>query len=432
MMRLHNFGVALAIVCCASASQAAARKLSVEEAVQLALDQNPSLRGANLRRGSAHDAAKSVGARMLPSVHLSEEYQRYKDPFAVTFMPGLAPFQVRDVDNNSFVAAVAQPLLGLGHIAEDYLALRDQAAAGDESLKAARANLTEAVQAGYLRYFESRALAEIARWSEKELGEQVTMTQARLKAGVLTNADLLRVQVAAANARLQEIAAQSQAEVVRANLLAGIGLDPTDADVELVEPTALITAPAELPADRAAYDEALRHRPELARDRLLDKSAQHSKRARYLSLLPEIDGEAAYVRIDGQKFAPPESWFVGVKATWAVWEWGAGYFAARAAGKQAEAAAQDLQADKNAVATQVLSSLSQSRAAAVAVDVAEKTIASAQEAYRVTDALVKAGSATTTDLLDSQSALTGARLNLARARYEMAIQRVTLARVMGR
>jgi outer membrane protein TolC len=44
---------------------------------------------------------------------------------------------------------------------------------------------------------------------------------------------------------------------------------------------------------------------------------------------------------------------------------------------------------------------------------------------------VQAGSATTTDLLESQSALTTARLNLARAQYELAIQRVALSRVMG-
>jgi outer membrane protein TolC len=47
------------------------------------------------------------------------------------------------------------------------------------------------------------------------------------------------------------------------------------------------------------------------------------------------------------------------------------------------------------------------------------------------DALVRAGTATTTDLLDAQAALTQARLNLARARYEEAIARIALARAVG-
>jgi outer membrane protein len=430
MMRAHHVILHLLIICSATASFADRRRLPVEEAVQLALTQNPRLRGAELRQGASRDAARSVGARLLPSVHLSEEYQRYSSPFSVEFMPGVG-FQVRDADTNSFVAAVGQPLLGLGHIVEDYLALRDQAAASNASVAAARAALVEAVRSGYLRYFEARALAEIARASEAELDEQVKVTEAKLKAGVLTNADLLRVQVAAANARQQEIGAESQAEVTRAQLLSAIGWNPADRDVELVEPQSLIGAAPALPNDAAATDEALRHRPEIARDKLLGRSAEHSRRARWLSLLPEVDGEAAYVRIDGQKFAPTESWYVGVKATWAPWEWGASFFAARAAGRQAEAAEQDLAAERSQVATEVQASLAQSRAADVAVEVAEKAIGAAREAYRVTDALVKAGSATTTDLLDSQAALTGARLNLARARYQLAIQRVALARVMG-
>jgi outer membrane protein TolC len=54
------------------------------------------------------------------------------------------------------------------------------------------------------------------------------------------------------------------------------------------------------------------------------------------------------------------------------------------------------------------------------------------EAYRVTEALLKAGSATTTDLLDAQAALTQARLNLTRAEYQQAIAQVTLSRGIGR
>jgi outer membrane protein len=429
MMRLHNIVVGVAVVCCATASFAEPRRLAVDEAVALALQQNPRLRGTTQRQAASRDTARSTGARMLPSLHLTDEYQHWKDPFILPFN-GM-PFQVRNRDTNTFSAVAVQPLVGLGHIVEDYLALRDQAGANDANLAAVRAALVEAVKSGYLRYFEAKALAEIARASEAELGEQVKVAEAKLKAGVLTNADLLRVEVAAANARQQEIGAESQAQVARASLLSAIGLNPADATIELIEPTTLITAAEPLPGDAAAADVALRRRPEIARDKLLDSGTEHARKARWLSLLPEVDAEAGYVRIDGQIFAPQNSWFVGARASWPIWEWGATFFAARAASKQAVAAKEDVAGEELQVAAEVQSALAQSRAAAVAVEVAEKTIASAQEAYRVTDALVKAGSATTTDLLDAQAALTGARLNLARARYELAIQRVALARVMG-
>jgi outer membrane protein TolC len=71
------------------------------------------------------------------------------------------------------------------------------------------------------------------------------------------------------------------------------------------------------------------------------------------------------------------------------------------------------------------------RAAASAITVGRTATASAEEAYRVTEALLKAGSATTTDLLDAQAALTAARANLARAGYSYALRRVNLARATG-
>lgn len=429
MMRLHNFAAALTLICCATASFAETRRLTVEDAVAMALAQNPRLRGASARQRGGRDQARSVGARMLPSLHLSDEYQHFKDPFVLDFGP--STFLARDRDANTFAAVATQPLFGLGHIVEDYRAARDAAGAGDANLQAARAALVEAVRSGYLRYFQAKALAEVARASEAELSEQVKVAEAKLRAGAATNADLLRVQVAAANARQQEIVADSQALVTRAQLLAAVGYHPGDAAVELVEPAALLGGDTALPGEAAAADLALRRRPELKRDTLLGASAEHTRKARWLSLLPEIDGEAGYTRIDGQKFAPQDSLFVGVRASWAIWEWGASFFAARAAARQAEAAHEDLAGARSEIESEVQAALAQSRAATAAVDVAEKTIASAREAYRVTDALVKAGAATTTDLLDAQAALTGARLNLARARYELAMQRVALARVMG-
>ena len=56
---------------------------------------------------------------------------------------------------------------------------------------------------------------------------------------------------------------------------------------------------------------------------------------------------------------------------------------------------------------------------------------SAAEAYRVTEAQLQAGTATTTDLLEAQAALTQARLNLTRAQYELAQARVDLQRALG-
>jgi outer membrane protein len=466
MMRLAGYAMGLALVLGSMGSLYAQERMTVEQAVELALKQNLRLLSVEKRAGATHDVALSQGARLLPSVHLSEEYQHWDCPAAFSladfaggakcesdilnapptagpnlaaFTPeqrmqlgalfGSGPVIARKQDTNSFVASIDQPLLGLLHTGYDFAAQRANAKATDAGVQVSRAAIVQAVRTAYLQLFEAQAMEQIAAASVNELEEQTKVARARLKAGVITNADLLRVQVAEANARQQQIAARTAGMVTKANLLDALGMRPSD-PVEFTEPTTLLQLSEQpLPDLAGATSHAEAKRPEIAQADFGRRSADHTRTARYLSLLPEVDAEGAYVRTDGQLFAPGNQWFVGVRANWAIWEWGATFFQARAAGHQAAAAALDLENEKRVVAVEVQNALAQAQAAAVSVDVARAAISSAQEAYRVEQALLQAGSATTTDLLDAQSALTTARLNLARAQYELAIQRVALSRV---
>jgi hypothetical protein len=73
-MRLHNIVVGVAAICCATASFAQER-ITVEQAVQMAVKGNYRLLTVSKRAVGSHDLALSAGARLLPAVRLSEEYQ---------------------------------------------------------------------------------------------------------------------------------------------------------------------------------------------------------------------------------------------------------------------------------------------------------------------------------------------------------------------
>jgi len=373
---------------------------------------------------------------MLPGVHVSDEQDRYREPWAVKFDLGIPnmpvpSIQARDLNTNTFVAAVDQPLLGLARLSQDYASLSSAAEAAQQNVRAVEAGVREEVETGLLRLFEARALADTAVASEIQLDEQLEVMRARLKTGVATNADVLRVDVAVASARQQEIQARAQEQVSRALLLAALGRSQDDASIDFAEPTALEDTARPAPELHVAVEEAVVHRPELAAAQLSAQAAHQRTRARTLALLPDVSLEAAYIHIHGQTLAPEDSAYVGLKASWGVFEWGATFFEQRAADAQAAAAEADEEGTRRRVGTEVSVRLAQLKAAVNAVSVARTAIASAEEAFRVTQELVKAGSATTTDLLDSQSALTQARLNLVRARYEDAIARVALARARG-
>ncbi len=418
-------------------SPAPTRVLSVDDALRLALANSPRIQAAQAQSRAANDAANSLRGRMLPGIYVAEEYQRYDEPFAVSYFAAGAPagtpapsLVVRERDTNTFVVSARQPLVGLLHLQRDHAALSSAAEASYASLAAVDTDIREEVQRQFRQLFEARAMVEVAGVSKKQLSEQLEVARAKLKAGVLTNADVLRLQVAVANAQQQEIQAGAQEEVARAALVSAIGLAPDDTSVDFAEPTLLEEA-SEPPQLSAAILQAEQNRPEVRAASLTAQSADQHASARLFDMLPEVSAEAVYTHITGQVFAPADQRFVGVVADWPVWEWGARWYQRQQAVAQADAADANCEHLRRRVALEVTGRLAQLRAAANAVTVSQTAIASAQEAFRVTTALVDAGSATTTDLLDAQSALSQAKLNLVRSRYARALATVALRRALG-
>lgn len=409
--------------------------LSVEDAVKRALSASPQVLAARERTEAAADSARSVRGQLLPSLAVSDELQHYSGAYnASVAFPG-APmpvgFPIRAQNTNSFVVAGKQPVVGLLHLSQEWSAASANAEAAGSQLENFERATRETVETGFLRLFEARAAREVAHVSQAQLGEQLTVASARVEAGAMTTADVLRVRVARANIQQQELQAGVQESASRIALLTLLAL-PLDAELEFAEPESLEREAEQAPPElKEATSTALEQRADLRQQVHLLEGAAATARARLFSLLPEIDLTAAYIRVDGQALAQQDSAYVGVRASWPVWVWGAHWYAHRAAAHQAEAARLSSDDAARQVRGEVTGRLDQLRAASAAVEVANTALSSAEEAYRVTAELVKAGSGTTTDLLDAQSALTQARLNLVRSKYQRALAWVQLRRAMG-
>jgi outer membrane protein len=422
-----------------SMAQAAPRALTIDDAVALALQSSPRLGAARARAEAGDINVSSATRRMFPTIHVSDEAQYWNAPFNIPFpipmgTSAVSIFTVRDQKTNTFTASADQPLLGLFRANDERETLLEQSAADRSQIAAAESDLRQNVETLFLHIFEAKALEEIAASSARDLGEQVTVAKARLASGVITQADLLRIEVAVANAVQEGLEAHSQGQTARAQLFAAIGVAPSEAaDLTLVEPTARLDAARAKAAGSLdlLLPQARARRPELAQQAHLVLAADRQTSSRAFALLPDLDLEGAYLRADGQPFSPKNSAYVGLKASWAIWEWGATNLQRKAAAVQADAARRDGEMLQRQIEAELAASLAQGDAARGAVDSAEKAVASAQEAYRVTDAALKAGAATTTDLLESQAALTQARLNLTRAQYELVLSDVALTHASG-
>jgi len=407
--------------------------LTVDDAVNEVMRVNDQLKAARFRAEGAEDTARSARGRLLPVLSASDSWQHWDGPFVIslgppgTTSPGVV---ARNINTNVFTVGAQQPILGLLHRERDLKAASASADASRADEADARAQTAEQVRTIYLRIFEARAGVAIAEASIEQLQQQVRDAQARYNAGTITKADLLRFRTAVANAEQQRIQAATLAQTSRQALLTLLARNPEDPALEFVEPVDLEQQAAIRPGGSTdeLINRALQNRPEVARAQKEAEAARANGQARLFDLLPEVDVEAAYSNVRGQIFQPENSSFIGVVTSWPFFTWGTRWYAAQSAQRQADAFASLLESTRRQVAYDVASKAAQLEAQFVAVQVAETAIASADEAYRVTSAQVSAGTATTTDLLDAQSALTTAKLNLARAQYERSIARVALDR----
>lgn len=425
---------AAALVVSSAALAEERQTLTIDEAVTEALRVNDQLAAVRYQAEGAEDTARSARGRLLPALNASDTWQHWNAPFVINLgPPGSSGVVARNVNTNVFTVAAQQPILGLLHRERDLKAASSSADASRANEAAAQADVAEQVRTTYLRLFEARAGISIAEASVEQLRKQVQDAQARYNAGTITKADLLRFQTAEANAQQQRIQASTQALIARQLLLTLLGRNPEDPTLEFVEPVD-IERQAAVPMASSSdelINRALQNRPEVQRAQKEAEAARASGQARMWELLPEVDVQAAYSNVRGQVFQPENASFIGVVANWPFWTWGTRWYSAQSAQRQADAAGSQLQGTRKQVAYDVSSKLSQLDAQFVVVQVAETAVASAEEAYRVTSAQVSAGTATTTDLLDAQSALTTAKLNLARAQYERTIARVQLDRAVA-
>ena len=429
---IQTLTVAALLVSSAALAQTS-QTLTIDDAVTEALRVNDQLHAARFRAEGAEDTARSARGRLLPALSMSDTWQHWDGPFVISLAPPgtTSPGVVaRNVNTNVYTLAAQQPILGLLHHERDLHSAAAFADASRADEADARAQLSEQVRTTYLRLFEALAGVAIAEASIEQLQKQVQDAQARYNAGTITKADLLRLQTAVANAQQQKIQAATQAQTARQALLTFLARNPEDPSIEFVEPADLERQASVRPSESVddQINRALKNRPEVQRAQKQAEAARANGQARLFELLPEVDVQAAYSNVRGQIFQPENSSFIGIVSSWPFFTWGTRWYAAQSAQRQADAASSLLQDQRKQVAYDVASKAALLEAGFVAVQVAETAIASAEEAYRVTSAQVSAGTATTTDLLDAQSALTTAKANLARAQYERSIARVQLDR----
>jgi len=268
-----------------AAESAEALRLSLPQAVALALVDNPDFVLARHRQQSAAISVEATRGRYLPSlqgsVGASENYQHQTAP------------GVPDQQQNADLQLTASINLFNGFADQAALdASRQQLQAADADLLRQRQILTFTVASRFITVLSDDELVQVAAQNLKNQQDLEQQIEAFQRAGVRSVTDLYQQQAATAQAEFNLVDARRNLQVAKLQLLQTLGRTPPTT-IEVLPPgTQAFSAELENLDPGRIYAESLASRPDLlAQQRQIDAARQQIRVAR-AGYLPSLDLQA--------------------------------------------------------------------------------------------------------------------------------------------
>lgn len=292
----------------------------------------------------------------------------------------------------------------------------------------------QAVEAFY-SYSRARAAMLVARLALSDVEAHRADVASFVDAGTAPRVELMRIDAQLASVRVG-VARAEGGVAIAAEALRTLLHMPPGAPVTIGEDVTEATGDA-LPPREVAMQRALAQRSEVLALERLAHARELTATARRGARLPHLAVSAnAEMSNPNQRIFPSVEEFRGTWDVSAVLSWSPNdLFAANADVSAAEAEIAQARADLAALTDGVRIELAQAyeglTSSEQAVESARFGISAAEESYRVRLERYRAGASVTSDVLDAESELTRARLDLINSAIDVHLARMRLRRAMG-
>lgn len=300
--------------------------LTQEAAVEFALAHNPAFMAAFTDVSASREKVNQAKAGFLPKVNGSYMYERWsQQPYvSIVGIPEFqnVPFALQN--ENLWDVEVVQPLFTGFELVSNYNASKAGLKVSKYNLQKARLDLTRDVRVAYLQTLLAQKLVRVASDNVRSLQVQKKNAEANYQQGVAARNDVLKADVALAEAVQTQRKTKKQLIVLRATLnqYLGIELDKKIALSGIKEKNATV------PAIDRLYEIAQAQRPEFLSLKESIKQAEYYRKAAEGEYYPHVSAFADYFR-EGQDFAGSNNPYgnsnntaVGLKVNWNFFEGG--------------------------------------------------------------------------------------------------------------
>jgi outer membrane protein len=403
---------------------------TLERAIERATGDSPDARIARQRLAAAQAALRQAQSTWWPRLQLQSGYVYTDNPVSVfgsvlnqqSYSPALDFNNVPDTDNLNLRGTVTLPLYAGGALEARRAAAQARAGASEWDQSTVRQELSFAVVQAWFGVRKAAAFLDTAQAAVHSYETNLAIAQTRYTEGTLLKPEVLDLRVRLAQAQEDLLRARNGQELARRALGNLLGLENTAA--EAANETATLVTPA------AEQDFAAR--PELEADELRARAARAEVKQARSGYLPSLNAFAAADYDYGwQNHNGAASYTAGLMLKWNLWD------GRETSGRVAEAGANLEIAEERRRQTRLDIDLQVHQArlalteASGRLEVTDKSIALAEESVALTRARFEEGRALATQLIDAETALTGARVRRISAENDRQIAIAALRRALG-
>lgn len=418
---------------------ATARRLTLQQAIDLAFERNPSLQAAAARYEQALAKVDEAAAAFYPRVSARVAYN-YTDNPAEAFFYIVSQRRFNDqlnINQPGWVENFRPEVVGTWSLfrgGQDFYR-RKAAELGVEQADLERSALHNHLAAAVTSAYYAMAIAprqvEVAQRSIEAVDSELGQARARHADGTGLRSDVLSLEVRRSEAREAEVKAVNAIELARSGLLTLLGgEEPGSIGVDDRGLTPPDWVSQDLPK---ILEEARSQRPELqASDRLVELR-RHELEAERGALLPRVNAYVAY----GQNSRSPgfstarENTSLGISAEIDLFAGGAINSKISQAERRVTEAEAERERNRLEIEDEVRKAHTSLKEAIERMRVAESGLSAAQEALRLVHEQFRGGAATVSRYLDAEADRAGAETRVIAARYQAYVAEANLKKASG-
>lgn len=434
------------------AAPAPSSALSLHDAIAFALEHQPEILAARARLLAARSAERIPSAAWQPSVGALAELagsttnnttataisNGVLDLPRIGGTPVTSTSDLQPYATSLVGVGVRQELFDFGRIAAEAAAARALSAVSAEQAQAARLDTVLSVTEAYYAVHAARSVLEVATRAEERARLHRDYAEAGVKSGLRAPIDLTRAEADLTRFSVSRIRADGNLRVAKAVFAAAVGVPAPELDVAPApESAAPLPTRAEVQARARDADPHVRTAIYRARAQHLQTDAIERSTRPNLYATAAVSGRAGGapgsngVVPDGSGWLPDVlNYSAGVVLEWPVYR-GVVNAQAEASRRKEQAYLAEVDVARQVATTFAEQAYRNFEEVSVALDALSRAADAAKANHEQAEARFRSGLGTSTELADAETLRIDAEIQLAIGRFQVAVARAVLSRVMS-